>query len=314
MSLRIMTDVFYESEALGTDRLVLLALADHANDECWSGWPSVSRLALKARVSERTVQRCLRRLLDGGHIAVVPEDEDDRDRKARYRTTRYRVLQPWRERPGPQGCQSVTPASTTRERPGRQGRHSVTPAATTRSRGDISGFSGVTPVTPEPRTQPSGKTPPTPLRGERAGSGDPGTAADVDVGAFLDAFPKRRGRIVGRAKAAQRWERLTPAERAAAVAAAGHYAAYCAAADRLPKDPGPWLRARLWEDFADPPVPEAPPGPGLRLVSAEAAARRRQGEACPSCDDSTWAEVPIAAGSDEVVVTRCPACWDADDG
>ena len=51
-----MNACWQSSRARGTDLLVLLALADIANDdgECW---PSIAHLARKCRIDERTTQR-----------------------------------------------------------------------------------------------------------------------------------------------------------------------------------------------------------------------------------------------------------------
>jgi len=51
------------------DKLLLLALADHANDkgECW---PSRSTLARKTSMSIRTVQRSIKNLQDAGYLTV----------------------------------------------------------------------------------------------------------------------------------------------------------------------------------------------------------------------------------------------------
>lgn len=50
-----------------SDKLVLLALADCANDEghCW---PSVRSLTIKCSKSERTIQGSIKRLVDEGHL------------------------------------------------------------------------------------------------------------------------------------------------------------------------------------------------------------------------------------------------------
>lgn len=60
MSVKALTWAF-EQPISGNDKVVLLSLADHANDygECW---PSIKRLSQRARVSVRTVQRCLAEL------------------------------------------------------------------------------------------------------------------------------------------------------------------------------------------------------------------------------------------------------------
>lgn len=53
----------------GTDRLVLLSLANHADDlgECW---PGVARIAGEAGVSERTVRRSIQNLVEAGVLEV----------------------------------------------------------------------------------------------------------------------------------------------------------------------------------------------------------------------------------------------------
>ena len=61
MSIKIMSAVWEHAPAEGGKLLVLLALADHANE---SGlcWPSLPSLAKKARLSQRHVRRILREL------------------------------------------------------------------------------------------------------------------------------------------------------------------------------------------------------------------------------------------------------------
>lgn len=128
-----MAAVFEHSEARGNDRLVLLALADQARDDSWSSWPSVRTIATKARVSERTVQRCIRALAADGHIVIIERSSSE----GRYATNRYLILRPWES----EGCQDdsrqvVTPVKLTGVR--------------TRTGGVTDQASGVTPVTPEP--------------------------------------------------------------------------------------------------------------------------------------------------------------------
>jgi hypothetical protein len=63
MSIKYLTQVWENSRATGTDLLVLLALADQANDSGWS-YPSVAFLARKCRIDPRTTQRRIRSLED----------------------------------------------------------------------------------------------------------------------------------------------------------------------------------------------------------------------------------------------------------
>ncbi|MFG3709470.1 helix-turn-helix domain-containing protein [Micromonospora sp. NPDC047730] len=53
----------------GTDRLVVLAIAAHA-DRSGDAWPSVATIADYVGVSERTVQRSLARLVQAGRLVV----------------------------------------------------------------------------------------------------------------------------------------------------------------------------------------------------------------------------------------------------
>ena len=70
MSIKLMTRVWDETRFKGTELLILLCLADHANDEgiCW---PSYGKLALRARCSRRQAIRCLIRLKEEGWVAIT---------------------------------------------------------------------------------------------------------------------------------------------------------------------------------------------------------------------------------------------------
>ena len=70
MSIRLMSRVWDETKFKGTELLVLLTMADHANDEgvCW---PSLARIAVRARCTRRQVSRCMERLKAEGWITVI---------------------------------------------------------------------------------------------------------------------------------------------------------------------------------------------------------------------------------------------------
>ncbi|MEC9268504.1 MAG: helix-turn-helix domain-containing protein [Pseudomonadota bacterium] len=72
MSIEAMTRVWKESKATGTALVVLLALADHANDD-FVAWPSIATLSTRARVDRRSVIRTLQKLVDMGELKVVGE-------------------------------------------------------------------------------------------------------------------------------------------------------------------------------------------------------------------------------------------------
>lgn len=71
MSIKLMSAVWERSDISSTQKLVLLALADWANDDglCW---PSIDRLAQKTGMAGRSVQRIIRDLEQTG---LVKRDE-----------------------------------------------------------------------------------------------------------------------------------------------------------------------------------------------------------------------------------------------
>lgn len=62
MSIAAMTSVWKDAPASGTELLLLLAIADMANDD-FECWPSIKHLAKKVRVTERQVKRLLDKLI-----------------------------------------------------------------------------------------------------------------------------------------------------------------------------------------------------------------------------------------------------------
>jgi hypothetical protein len=69
MSIDIMTQVWRQSKAFGSDLLILLAIADHADDH-GRAFPSVQALQQKGRMSERNVQYCLKRLAEMSELKI----------------------------------------------------------------------------------------------------------------------------------------------------------------------------------------------------------------------------------------------------
>jgi len=69
MSIRVMAQVWEHSRAAGGQLLVLLAIADFADDH-GKAWPAVPTLAKKARISERHTQKVIKQLKDMGELVV----------------------------------------------------------------------------------------------------------------------------------------------------------------------------------------------------------------------------------------------------
>jgi hypothetical protein len=71
MSIKVSTEVWLGSRNKSGNLLVLLALADHADDQ-GIAWPGVPLLARKARLSERHTRRCLNQLVASGELKILP--------------------------------------------------------------------------------------------------------------------------------------------------------------------------------------------------------------------------------------------------
>ena len=93
MSVKIMQQVFERSASKGNDRLVLLALADEANDEGTNAWPSINTIAFKAGgIDERTARRCIRNLEELGELRVDLNAGGTADWRSDRRPNLYTVL------------------------------------------------------------------------------------------------------------------------------------------------------------------------------------------------------------------------------
>jgi hypothetical protein len=128
MSFRIQEDVYEHSNETRSRRLVLLALADRANDAGVS-WPSVANLAHRTRLSRSQVQRCLRQLEADGAITVQPGG-------GRRRPNRYTVI-------------VSAHARGTGETAAACGRFSTTERAASEPKGPHSGRKRAAPMRPE---------------------------------------------------------------------------------------------------------------------------------------------------------------------
>lgn len=76
MSIRLMSDIFSKFPHGGNRKLVLLAIADHANDDGFA-WPSVELIAVKCNVSKRYVQEITAELCSLGWLRIARPDADN---------------------------------------------------------------------------------------------------------------------------------------------------------------------------------------------------------------------------------------------
>ena len=90
MSVEHLAVVLHHSKAKGTAKLVLLGIADHQGDG--GSWPSVSRLATYANVTERNVQKALSWLVSAGEVTIEVQAGGDHRIEDHQRPNRYEVL------------------------------------------------------------------------------------------------------------------------------------------------------------------------------------------------------------------------------
>ncbi|OYZ14337.1 MAG: hypothetical protein B7Y35_11250 [Sphingomonadales bacterium 28-64-96] len=67
MSITLMSEV-WACDLPPTEKLVLMALADRANDDGVQCYPGIREICRKTGASERTVQGCIKRLVEAGHL------------------------------------------------------------------------------------------------------------------------------------------------------------------------------------------------------------------------------------------------------
>ena len=76
MSVRLMGLIFDSRTLSSTEKLIMLALADHANDEGKSIYPSQNRLSLKTGLARGTVNKHIQILIDKGYLNRVRYRQD----------------------------------------------------------------------------------------------------------------------------------------------------------------------------------------------------------------------------------------------
>lgn len=71
MSIRIMSAIFESTDLAPTERLIMLALADHADDNgrCY---PSISRLCQRTGLKDRAIQSNIKKLAAQGYLTLFP--------------------------------------------------------------------------------------------------------------------------------------------------------------------------------------------------------------------------------------------------
>lgn len=139
MSVESLAIVLHHSAASGTDKLVLVGIANHDGDG--GAWPAVSTLARYANVDPRSVKRSLQKLIDLGEVAREIQGGGTRNMSDYTRPNRYEILVKC-----PPDCDRTTAHRTSANRvtPTSPGDAHVTPPS------DAHVTPPVTPTSPKP--------------------------------------------------------------------------------------------------------------------------------------------------------------------
>jgi len=140
MSIKVMASIWENSKQRGTALLMLLAIADNAN-EYGEAWPSVDHLAEKCRMKRRNAQLLLKELEESGELLIARQEGAN---TPHGKTNMFTVVTPGAL--SRHGVQSSTPHAKPYT-PGVQN-----PVA----RGAKSGMNGVQSSTPRTISEPSG--------------------------------------------------------------------------------------------------------------------------------------------------------------
>ena len=84
MSIKIMASVFAMRGITSSKKLVLLSLADHANDDGHSVYPSIDRTAQRTGLTSRGVRKIVKELVNDGFLIPVVKSHG-------YHTNEYRI-------------------------------------------------------------------------------------------------------------------------------------------------------------------------------------------------------------------------------
>lgn len=90
MSIKLMTRV-WETSIPSAEKMVLLVIADHANDDGMNAWPGIATIARKCSISERSAQRHVRSLEALGVIVVHRQAGGNEHTRGDRRPNRYDI-------------------------------------------------------------------------------------------------------------------------------------------------------------------------------------------------------------------------------
>lgn len=261
MSVQAMGWVFDHSPTAGSDRLVLLSIANHAGtspvDGAWEAWPGIALLQREAGLKRaNTLNESLARLVERGHLERVVNGAPDSRMRPDRRPNLYRILLgngvpcsggacSW--------CGVPESGGASNERGPALPRHGVPDRVPTGSR-----FPG-----PKPLVEPSLE--PEISRGDPFGNFE----------RFWDIYPRK----VAKEAAKKAWDKaFCKAPPVVIIDGARRYRDDPNRDPAFTAHPATWLNGGRWTDEPLPPrVPTTTARPDRRVLEAMARAKAREG-------------------------------------
>ena len=199
-----------------SEKMVLLIIADHADDEGTNSWPSVATIARKASISPRQAQRLIQSLSASGLLSVEEQAGGHREMRDDRRPNRYTVKL--------SGATRVTSRKVER-------------GDKDRLRGDAHDANGATPMSPKPSLEPSLIEPPINIDHRRA------ISAEFDI--FWQTYPRK----VGKTAAEKVFKKIAlTVDTSLILDGALRYAMDPNRQDEFTAHPTTWLNAGRWDD------------------------------------------------------------------
>lgn len=226
MSIKLLNLAWRFSKTKGGDLLILLGIADFANDE-GIAYPSIATLAKKARLTPRNAQRSIRRLVDSGELRIE-------EGKGPHRTHLYRII-------------------LSEEAPSER-RHNV---RVTKCQNDIYDKEGMTfqPPNPLKRTIIKKDIERDDNLSLSERKQNVSLAVDFQFEEFWKLYPARCGKKTEKKAALKKFSQLSTEDRELILVAVKHYTE----SGQWPKDPHRWLRTAKgdepWRDWIKPERP-----------------------------------------------------------
>lgn len=141
MSTEAFTAVLHHSRAKGTDKVVLIGIANHHNPSDGTSWPSISTLAKYANASERSVSRSIANLVALGELSY---GKNAAPTTHYNKPNLYQILV---------GCPAECDGTYSHKEGPRTGMTNLVGMTSVVDRDDKSGKTGMTPVSSEPKEE-----------------------------------------------------------------------------------------------------------------------------------------------------------------